>query len=114
MDTSHIFFQSTIVSLIPLKECGRRLKSTQKPIYNIVSLRKNVVLALESVLLESIQKQITKVCYYVLAYLQGLKGGSELLSNIKKLSNHITKYPRDNNGLVLYSLSVFFFDHFYW
>ena len=99
------------MSFTPLKGGGHRLKSTQKPIVIIVvSLRKNVVPALESVPLERIQKHFTKVHHYMFAYLQGLKGGSELenlVKQYKKQSNHIGEYLRNINSLVLHSLYVF-------
>ena len=46
--------------------------------YSIQLLHKNIVPALESVPLESIQKHFRKVRHYMFAYLEGVPGGSDL------------------------------------
>ena len=46
--------------------------------YCIQSLRKNIIPAMESVPLESIQKHFQKVWHYMFAYLEGVPGGSDL------------------------------------
>ena len=62
--------------------------------YSIVSLRKNIVPALESVPLESIQKHFTKVRHYMFAYLQGLTGGSELENLVKQYKKAVKSHRR--------------------
>lgn len=51
--------------------------------YSIVSLRKTVVPALESVSLDSIQKHFRKVRHYMFAYLEGHAGETELEEIVK-------------------------------
>ena len=62
--------------------------------YSIVSLRKNIVPALESVSLESIQKHFNKVRHYMFAYLEGLSGGSDLEKLVKKYKKKIASHRR--------------------
>ena len=62
--------------------------------YSIQSLRKNVVPALESVPLESIQKHFAKVRHYMFAYLEGVPGGSELKEVVKKYKRNIKSHRR--------------------
>ena len=52
--------------------------------YSIVSLRKNIIPALESVPLESIKKHFCKIRHYMFAYLEGIPGGSDLEKMVKK------------------------------
>lgn len=51
--------------------------------YSIVSLRKNVPRALDSVPLESIKKHFSKVWHYIHVCLQGVPGGSNLEKLVK-------------------------------
>ena len=53
--------------------------------YSLPSLCKSIPLALQSVPLESIQKHFKKVRHYMFAYLEGLPGGSDLETLVKKL-----------------------------
>lgn len=46
--------------------------------YSIVSLRKLIIPALETVTLENIRNYFRKVRHYMFAYLEGLPGGSDL------------------------------------
>ena len=62
--------------------------------YSIVSLRKNVVPALESVPLESIQKHFTKVRHYMFAYLEGTPGGAELEGTVKQYKQAVKSHRR--------------------
>ena len=51
--------------------------------YSIVSLRKLIIPALETVTLENIQNYFRKVRHYMFAYLEGLSGGSDLEKLVK-------------------------------
>ncbi len=62
--------------------------------YSIHSLRKNIVPALESVPLESIQKHFRKVRHYMFAYLEGLPGGSDLEKLVKNSKKQIQSHRR--------------------
>ena len=62
--------------------------------YSTVSLRSNVVPALESVTLDSIQKHFRIVRYYIFAYLEGLSGGSELEKLVKMYKKEIKSHRR--------------------
>ena len=62
--------------------------------YSIVSLRKNVIPALESVPLESIRKHFLKVRHYMFAYLEGLPGGSDLEKMVKKYKQAVKSHRR--------------------
>ena len=62
--------------------------------YSIVSLRKNVVPALESVPLENIKKHFNKVWHYMFAYLEGLSGGSELERLVKVYKTEVKSHRR--------------------
>ena len=62
--------------------------------YNIQSLRKTIVPALESVPLESIRKHFNKVRHYMFAYLEGIAGGSELEELVKKYKTEIQTHRR--------------------
>ena len=53
--------------------------------YSIVSLRKLIIPALETVTLENIQNYFRKVRHYMFAYLEGLPGGEKLVKNYKKI-----------------------------
>ena len=62
--------------------------------YSIVSLRKTITPALESVTLESMQKHFRKVRHYMFAYLEGIPGGSELEELVKKYKKEIKSHRR--------------------
>ena len=62
--------------------------------YSIVSLRKNVVPALESVPLESIQKHFMKVRHYMFAYLEGIAGGVQLEDTVKQYKQAVKSHRR--------------------
>ena len=62
--------------------------------YSIQSLRKNIVSALETVPLESIQKHFRKVRHYMFAYLEGVPGGSDLEKLVKQYKNVITSHRK--------------------
>lgn len=62
--------------------------------YSIVSLRKTVVPALESVSHDSIQNHFRKVRHYLFAYLEGLPGGSDLEKLVKKYKKAIKSHRR--------------------
>ena len=53
--------------------------------YSIVSLRKMIIPALETVNLENIQNYFRKVRHYMYAYLEGLPGGSYLEKLVKNV-----------------------------
>ena len=52
--------------------------------YNIQSLRKNIIPALDTVSLENIQKYYRKSKHYMFGYLEGVPGGSDLEKLVKK------------------------------
>ena len=82
--------------LNPIERVWAQAKRYSKAYYNysIVSLRKNVVPALESVPLKSITKHFMKVRHYMFAYLQGLKGGVELENLVKQYKKALKSHRR--------------------
>ncbi len=62
--------------------------------YSIVSLRKTVIPALESVLHDSVKKHFMKVRHYMFAYLEGLPGGTELEKLVKQYKKSIKSHRR--------------------
>ena len=64
-------------------------------LYSIVSLRKMIIPALETVTLENIQNYFRKVRHYIMyAYLEGLPGGSALEKLVKKYKTVIESHRR--------------------
>lgn len=62
--------------------------------YSIVSLRKTIGPALESVSHDSITKHFRKVRHYMFAYLEGLPGGSDLEKLVKQYKKSIKSHRR--------------------
>ena len=62
--------------------------------YSIVSLRKLIIPALETVTLENIQNYFRKVRHYMFAYLEGLPGGNELEKLVKNYKKIIKSHRR--------------------
>ena len=62
--------------------------------YSIVSLRKLIIPALETVTLENIQNYFRKVWHYMFAYLEGLPGGNELEKLVKDYKKIIKSHRR--------------------
>lgn len=62
--------------------------------YSIVSLRKTIGPALESVSHDNIKKHFRKVRHYMFAYLEGLPGGSDLEKLVKKYKVSIKSHRR--------------------
>ena len=62
--------------------------------YSIVSLRKLIIPALETVTLENNQNYFRKVRHYMFAYLEGLPGGNELEKLVKNYKKIIKSHRR--------------------
>ena len=60
--------------------------------YNIVSLRNTVIPALETVTQENIRNDFRKVGHYMLAYMEGIPGGSDLVKLVKKYKKAIMSH----------------------
>ena len=62
--------------------------------YSMQSLWRNIIPALESITLESIQKHFNKVQHYMFVYLTGLPGGSDLEIMVKKYKKAVKSHSR--------------------
>ena len=62
--------------------------------YSIKSLRNVSPPALDSITLESMQKHFRKVRHYMIAYLEGVPGGSELEKLVKDYKKAIKSHRR--------------------
>jgi len=97
-DHKHTYFLPKYhCELNPIERVWAQAKRYSKAYckYSIVSLRNNVVPALESVSLDSIQKHFNKVRHYMFAYLEGLSGGFEL-EQLVKLYKKRSEIPQKN------------------
>jgi len=97
-DHKHIayFLPKYHCELNPIERVWAQAKRYSKAYckYSIVSLRNNVVPALESVSLDSIQKHFNKVRNYMFAYLEGLSGESELEQLVKLYKKEVKSHRR--------------------
>ena len=62
--------------------------------YNIQRLRNNIIPALDTVTMENFHNHFRKVRHYMFAYLEGLPGGSELETLVKKYKKVIKSHRR--------------------